>query len=227
MCVRLKQSWWCKQLFVIPIIVMLGISLITAHKIDQAAKVGPQILTESFHESIRFTLDHHKQHGFTEDFMLDLATSVDSIKGFAGGLYTSDGKELYEFNKIYDPDQPDMPEQFVEGLLKTVELGKSGTKIVRSNSIPGIKHHRLDYVTVGNYTLIWSIRPDYNDIYIANFHSFNWWILGGMFFNTITILITFIIFRRYHIFYNKRVRAINMHNKDKIEKLKNDEKVIE
>ena len=214
MCQMRKSSWWCHKLFVIPIIVATFLGLVTALNMDYKSRTLPSIIEDTYTSNVNFMLNEYKVSDKSlEDYLIQTVTLLDNNNGVAAGLYTLDKQEIYPLNKSSDGEKC----HFSEGKLKEKVINSisSENKVIEFNmkTLQYPLTYKFHYFIRDNYVVIYSIRPDYISKYGLNFDSFYWWILGGMLFNIFTYIITFSIFRRYQVFYDKRVDNYNQRRK--------------
>lgn len=210
MCQMKKSSWWCHKLFIIPIIVATFLGLITAINIDYKSKTLPSVIENTYVSNINFMINEYKvNHDSLEEYLIQTVSVLDNNNGIAAGLYTLDKKELYPLNKVSDEEKchfsyNELKNKVIDSIPTFTTVIEFPIKISQYSLI-----YRFHYIIRDNYVVIYSIRPDYISKFGLNFDSFYWWILGGMLFNIITYIVTFSIFRRYQIFYDKRVDNYN------------------
>lgn len=214
MCQMKKSSWWCHKLFIIPIIVATFLGLVTAADIDYKSKNLPDVVEENYISNVKFMLDGYEFSDKTlKNYLMQVAETLDNNSGIAAGLYTLDGKEIYPLNKVPDADKSPL---FSEALKKDVINSIPNKNTVIKFPIKVLQRsliYKFHYIIQDDYVVIYGICPDYISKYGLDFNSFYWWVLGGMLFNIITYIVTFVIFRRYQVFYDKRVDNYNERRK--------------
>ena len=214
MCQMKKSSWWCHKLFLIPIIVATFLGLVTAADMDYKSKNLPDVIEENYVSNVKFMLDGYQfSDKSLENYLMQTVETLDNNNGIAAGLYTIDGKEIYALNKVPDADKSPL---FYETLKNDVVNAVSNEDKVTEFPMKVLQRsltYKFHYIVQDNYVVIYGIRPDYISKYGLDFDSFYWWVLGGMLFNIVAYLITFAIFRRYQLFYDKRVDNYNERRK--------------
>jgi hypothetical protein len=209
-----KSSWWCHKLFLIPIIVATFLGIITAADMDYKSKNLPDVVEQSYISNVNFMLEGFKYSDVSlKDYLFQTTETLDNNSGVAAGLYTTEGKEIYPLNKVPDADgSPLFSESLrisvIESIPKENTIIEFPIKVLQRSLV-----YKFHYVIEGDYVVIYAIRPDYISKYGLDFNSFYWWVLGGMLFNILTYIVTFTIFRRYQIFYDKRVDNYNKRRK--------------
>ena len=214
MCQMKRSSWWCHKLFIIPIIVATFLGLVTAADMDYKTKNLPTVIEENYLSNVNYMLDGYKYSDKPlEEYLKQTVETLDNNNGIAAGLYTLDKKEIYPLNRVPDEDKSPL---FYETLKTDVINSIPQENTVISFPMKVLQRsliYKFHYIIQDNYVVIYAIRPDYISKYGLDFNSFYWWVLGGMLFNILTYLVTFTVFRRYQVFYNKRVDNYNERRK--------------
>lgn len=188
-----KKRTLIKWVFILPLITCILTGMGIKSFVDTQRESYPTVLEENIEHRILAHLDFLTVDISTEEHkakgIYNLTKAIDVQRGVAAELYQFTDKKtvkpLYNFTK--NDDKNTLPLDFFQRNLDLEQIRRNNTYVIsnQSLSVPEQGVSKLFYLTLDEYLLVWTLKPDFVSAYLIDFEALFTIITLALFINMI------------------------------------------
>lgn len=188
-----KKRTLIKWVFILPLITCILTGMGIKSFVDTQRESYPTVLEENIEHRILAHLDFLTVDISTEEHrskgVYNLAKAIDIQKGVAAELYQFTDektvKPLYNFTK--NDDKNTLPLDFFQRNLDLEQIRRNNTYVISNQKllVPEQGVSKLFYLTLDEYLLVWTLKPDFVSAYLIDFEALFTIITLALFINMI------------------------------------------
>lgn len=174
-----KKKTLIRWVFILPLITCILTGIGIKSFVDTQRESYPIVLEENIEHRILAHLDFLTVDISTEEHrskgVYNLAKAIDVQKGVAAELYQFTAektvKPLYSFTK--NDDKNTLPLDFFQRNLDLEQIRRNNTYVISNQKllVPEQGVSKLFYLTLDEYLLVWTLKPDFVSAYLIDFEA--------------------------------------------------------
>lgn len=174
-----KKKTLIRWVFILPLITCILTGIGIKSFVDTQRESYPIVLEENIEHRILAHLDFLTVDISTEEHrskgVYNLAKAIDVQKGVAAELYQFTDektvKPLYNFTK--NDDKNTLPLDFFQRNLDLEQIRRNNTYVISNQKllVPEQGVSKLFYLTLDEYLLVWTLKPDFVSAYLIDFEA--------------------------------------------------------